>query len=73
MSINFQEEIKLIEKEFFNTSNETITNRINTANKSLQQAIKGTEPQSLDNDELTKVSSKRLSGMIIDKIWQKKK
>ena len=71
--INFQLEIKAAENEFFDASNENVTNRIDMANKTLQRAIKGKKPQILSDDKLTRASSKRLNVMVKDKIWLKKK
>ena len=71
--INFKEEIKLAQEEFFINPSETITKRIIKANKTLQKAVKGSDAQFLNNDELTKNNLKKLNLMITDQIWLKKK
>ena len=71
--LNFNAEIKLAEKELYDSSSESVTNRIEKASTNLQNAIKGLEPKILDNDELRKASIKRLNIMIENKIWLKKK
>ena len=70
--MNFKLEIKLAEDQFDDSTSETITGRIQKANKSLQKATKGSEGQILTDDELTKASSKKLHAMIEEKIWLKK-
>ena len=71
--LNFNAEIKLAEKELYDSSSESVTNRIEKASTNLQNAVKGSEPKILDNDELRKASIKRLNIMIENKIWLKKK
>ena len=71
--LNFKSEISLAEDQFFDATSESLTNRIQKANKSFQKATKGSENQILDNDELTKVSTQKLHSMIEHKIWLKKK
>lgn len=70
---DFKSEIKLAEAQFFNSTSELITTRIQKANKSYQKVTKGSENQILNNDELTKESSDKLHSMIKEKIWLKKK
>ena len=71
--LNFKSEIKLAEDQFSNSTSESVTSRIEKANKTLQKATKGAENQILNNDEITKASSEKLHSMIEEKIWLKKK
>ena len=71
--INFQAEIKSAENDFASNESEIITSRIDNAKKMLQKALKGSETQNFIDNELTEASSKRLSAMIENKIWLKKK
>ena len=71
--LNFKAEIKIAEDQFHESASEEITSRIQKANKILQKAIRGSELQEFNNDELKKASSERLNLMIQDKIWLKKK
>ena len=71
--LDFNSEIEQAKNQFLASDSEDITIRIQRANKSLQKAIKGSEHQILNNDELTKASTEKLSSMIKEKIWLKKK
>ncbi len=71
--INYQTEIKLAEDAFSAEASEAITNRIALATKTLQETSKGSERQTLNADELSEASSKRLNKMIQEQIWVKKK
>jgi len=70
---NFKNEIQRAKKAISDDSNEDLTSRIQRANKSLRQSLKGTEPTVINSDEIAKESSKLLNAMIKEKIWLKKK
>ena len=64
---NFKSEIQRANTAISDDSNEDLTSRIQRANKSLRQSLKGTEPTVIKSDEIAKESSKLLNSMIKEK------